>query len=149
MKTELERIKGMKSLKDYTAEIVTAHVSNNNVAVSDLSGLIEIVYLKLASLSGEGEQDEENASLTPATSKSASVRDDYVVCMACGERFLSLTKHLSTAHDMTPDDYRRAFNLKKEHPLVAPASTRARSAAAIKRGMGKKPRLGRQIKEGH
>ena len=139
MKAEHERIEGMKSLKDYTAEIVTAHVGNNNVAVLDLSDLIENVYLKLASLSGEGEQHEENASLTPATSKSASVRGDYVVCMVCGERFVSLTKHLSTGHDMTPDEYRSAFDLKKEHPLVAPASTRARSAAAIKRGLGKKP----------
>ena len=138
METQHERIEGMKSLKEYTAEIVTAHVGNNDVAVSDLSGLIETVYLKLASLSGEGELDGGIATLTPATSKSASVRDDYVVCMACGERFVSLKKHLSTAHDITPDEYRNAFDLKDGHPIVAPASTRARSAAAIKRGLGKK-----------
>ncbi len=59
-----------------TADIVSSHVANNTVAVSDLPGLIQNVYTALAKLSGAAES--EKARQDPAVSIRASVKPDFI-----------------------------------------------------------------------
>jgi predicted transcriptional regulator len=49
-----------------------------------------------------------------------------------------LKRHLSTDHDMTPDDYRARWNLPATYPVVAPDYAAKRKELALKIGLGRK-----------
>ena len=53
-------------------------------------------------------------------------------------QFKSLKRHLQTAHQLTPREYRDAFKLKSDYPLVAPAYAARRSDLAKSLGLGRK-----------
>src|SRR5690242_20169264 len=46
-----------------------------------------------------------------------SVHRDYVVCLDCGYRGKTLRRHISTRHGLSPDEYRRRWGLRSNHPL--------------------------------
>src|SRR3546814_1018365 len=89
---------------DLTADIVSAHVSNNSVAISDLPMLIQKVHESLSGLQKSAEAPPE--PLVPAVSIRSSVKPDYIVCLDDGKRLKMLRRHLMTHYGMTPDDYR-------------------------------------------
>src|SRR3546814_8071234 len=101
-----------------TADIVAAHVSNNSVAISDLSLLIGNVH---AALSGLGNQPAPEEKLVPAVSIRTSVKPDYIVCLEDGRKLKMLRRHLMTRYGMTPDDYRAKWGVPADYPMVAPA----------------------------
>ena len=123
-----------------TAEIVSAHVGNNTVAVSDVPSLIEQVYNTLSRLSPETE--EENTQ-EPAVSVRASVKPDYIVCLEDGKKLKMLKRHLMTHYSMTPDEYRQKWNLPADYPMVAPNYAKQRRELAKKIGLGTKRTRGR------
>ena len=51
-----------------------------------------------------------------------------------------LKRHLKTAYNMTPDQYRRRWGLGAEYPMVAPDYAKHRSSLAKKIGLGTRPR---------
>jgi predicted transcriptional regulator len=55
-----------------------------------------------------------------------------------------LKRHLKTAYNMTPEQYRERWNLPPDYPMVAPNYARHRSSLAKKIGLGTKPRSGRK-----
>ena len=61
-----------------------------------------------------------------------------------------LKRHLSTEHEMSPDEYRKRWDLGPDYPLVAPAYAETRRDLAKKIGLGRKPgqRRGRKKKAG-
>ena len=65
--------------------------------------------------------------------------DEELTCLCCGEKVKSLKRHLQTAHQLTPEGYIAAFDLKSDYPLVAPAYAAKRSALAKSFGLGRKP----------
>jgi predicted transcriptional regulator len=120
-----------------TSEIVAAHVSNNNVDVGEVPNLITNVY---GALSGLGEHGaEEEAAPEPAVSIRSSVKKDHIVCLECGKKMKMLKRHLSTDHDLTPEEYKARFNLSADYPLVAPDYAEKRRDLAKKIGLGRKP----------
>lgn len=121
-----------------TADIVAAHVSNNSVAISDLAILINNVH---AALSNLGEKPVEEAKPVPAVSIRASVKPDHIVCLEDGKKLKMLKRHLKTAYDMTPEDYRAKWDLPSDYPMVAPAYARKRQELAKKIGLGRKKRV--------
>ena len=48
-------------------------------------------------------------------------------------------RHLRTAYDMSPDDYRQKWGLSSDYPMVAPKYAAKRSELAKKIGLGRKP----------
>ncbi|MPR05636.1 MucR family transcriptional regulator [Microvirga tunisiensis] len=48
-----------------------------------------------------------------------TVFDDYIVSLIDGRRFQTLTRHLRSAHNMTPEDYRKRFGLPESYPMTA------------------------------
>ena len=50
----------------------------------------------------------------------------------------SLKRHLQTIHKLTPSEYRDAFKLKSDYPLVAPNYAARRSELAKSLGLGRK-----------
>jgi len=129
-----------ETLLALTADIVAAHVGNNNVPVGDLPGLIQKVH---DALSGLGTPSEpEPAPLTPAVSVRSSVKPDYIVCLEDGKKLKMLKRHLMTHYQMTPDQYRAKWKLPADYPMVAPNYANQRKALAIKIGLGRKPKTG-------
>ena len=138
-----EEINFHEDMMGLTAEIVSAHVGNNTVAVSDLSTLIEQVYTTLAKL---GPEAEEENNQEPAVSVRASVKPDYIVCLEDGKKLKMLKRHLMTHYNMTPDEYRRKWNLAADYPMVAPNYAKQRRELAKKIGLGTKRTRGRARK---
>src|SRR5262245_16293904 len=101
-----------------TTEIVSAHVANNAVVQNDVPELIQSVFNKLNELaSGE---EAASVELTPAVPIKKSVTDDYIVCLEDGKKLKMLKRHLMTAYNMTPEEYRAKWGLKPDYPMVAP-----------------------------
>lgn len=121
-----------------TSDIVAAHVSNNSIASSDLSSLIESVFGTLSSLGAEAAEPE--VELKPAVPIKKSITDDYVICLEDGKKLKMLKRHLKTAYDLSPEQYRAKWGLPHDYPMVAPNYARKRQQLAKKIGLGRKPK---------
>ena len=121
-----------------TSEIVSSHVSNNAVNQSDLTKMIETVFTTLESLSAPKEEPVEE--LKPAVPIKKSITDDYIICLEDGRKLKMLRRHLKTAYDMTPEDYRAKWGLKADYPMVAPNYSKKRKQLAKENGLGRKPK---------
>ena len=99
------------------------------------SDLITPVHRTIGPL-GQPSQPEEVR--TPAVSVRRSVHRDYVVCLDCGYRGKTLRRHISTRHGLSPDEYRRRWGLRSNHPLTAPVYSEHRSTMARARGLGRR-----------
>jgi predicted transcriptional regulator len=121
---------------ELAADIVSAYVSHNSVAASDLPGLINSVHKALQTVAAGGSQQEEPKALTPAVPIKKSVTPDFIICLEDGKKFKSLKRHLRTAYDMTPEDYRMKWSLPADYPMVAPNYAAARSNLAKQMGLG-------------
>ncbi|MBB4287570.1 MucR family transcriptional regulator [Roseospira goensis] len=120
-----------------TAQIVSAHVGNNSVAVTDLTTLIQDVHRSLANV-GQTEPQQERPQ--PAVPIKKSVTPDYIVCLEDGKKLKMLKRHLKTAYGMTPEEYRERWGLGPDYPMVAPNYAQHRSALAKKIGLGTRAR---------
>ena len=126
-----------KALIELTADIVSAHVSNNHVAVGDVAALVGQVHEALSKL-GRTTEEAPSQKKTPVVSARASVRPDYLVCLECGKKQKTLKRHLQTAHQLTPEQYRADYSLSKDYPMVAPDYSKRRSEMAHSIGLGRK-----------
>jgi predicted transcriptional regulator len=118
-----------------TAELVSAHLSNNRVEATALPGFIGLVYEKLRALS---EEPEARVDLVPAVPIRKSVTDDYIICLEDGKKLKMLKRHLMTAYGMTPEEYRTKWGLRSDYPMVAPNYAAKRQELAKKIGLGRK-----------
>ena len=121
-----------------TTEIVAAHVSNNTVAVADLPTLIGQVYQSLSTIGTGPAPVVERPQ--PAVSIKKSIHPDYIVCLEDGKKLKMLKRHLKTAYDMSPEEYRDRWGLPPEYPMVAPNYAKQRSKLAKEIGLGTRSR---------
>jgi predicted transcriptional regulator len=136
---------GGRELLELTAQIVAAHVSNNSVALPDVPSLIEQVHRTLAGLGNASAAPAPVAERPqPAVPVKKSVTDEFLICLEDGKKLKMLKRHLKTAYDMTPEQYRERWGLAADYPMVAPNYAKHRSSLAKKIGLGTKPRSGRQ-----
>ncbi|MEJ7933235.1 MucR family transcriptional regulator [Sphingobium sp. AN558] len=124
------------TLVTLTADIVSAHVSNNSVSVGDVSALISSVHAALTGLASPAEVPA--VVQEPAVSVRASVKPDYIVCLEDGKKLKMLKRYLMTTYQMTPADYRTKWNLPSDYPMVAPNYAAQRKELAHKIGLGRK-----------
>jgi predicted transcriptional regulator len=121
-----------------TSEIVSAHVSNNTVAVNDLPNLIEQVFKTLAAVGNATDPAADRP--TPAVTIRKSVTPDFIVCLEDGKKLKMLKRHLKTSYNMTPDEYRERWGLPADYPMVAPNYAKQRSKLAKAIGLGTQQR---------
>jgi predicted transcriptional regulator len=57
----------------------------------------------------------------PAVPIKKSITPNYLVCLEDGKKLKMLKRHLKTAYDMSPEDYRAKWGLNSDYPMVAPA----------------------------
>jgi len=127
-------------LLSLTSTIVAAHVSNNSVTPGDLPALIRDVYGTLAGVTTPAPVEREVDRPTPAVPVKKSITPDYLVCLEDGKKMKMLKRHLKTAYDMTPEEYREKWNLPADYPMVAPNYAKQRSKLAKEMGLGTRPR---------
>jgi predicted transcriptional regulator len=127
-----------ETLITLTADIVSAHVSNNSVAVNDLPALIQNVHQALTGLGAGGQEPEVKQE--PAVSIRSSVKPDYIVCLEDGKKLKMLKRHLMTHYQLTPEQYRQKWGLAADYPMVAPNYAEQRRSLAKKIGLGTKRR---------
>jgi predicted transcriptional regulator len=120
-----------------TAQIVSAHVSNNSISPDALTALIQEVY---RTLSGVGKEPAQPEKPQPAVPIKKSVFPDHIICLEDGKKLKMLKRHLKTAYNMSPEQYRERWGLAPDYPMVAPNYARHRSSLAKKIGLGTKPR---------
>ena len=124
-----------EQLMTFATEIVSAHISNNAIASDQLPTLIQQVFNTLATVEQKTAQPSRP---DPAVPIKQSARPDYIVCLECGKHFSMLKRHLTTDHQLTPQQYRMRWELPASYPLVAPNYGKVRSALAKKFGLGRK-----------
>ena len=122
---------------ELTAQIVSAHVSNNSVSPDVLSNLIQEVYRTLSNVGKEVVVPDKQQ---PAVPIKKSVFPDHIVCLEDGKKLKMLKRHLKTSYNMTPEQYRDKWQLPPDYPMVAPNYAKHRSTLAKKIGLGTKRR---------
>jgi predicted transcriptional regulator len=118
-----------------TAQIVSAHVAANDVSAIQLPGLIRDVHKALVTV---GQAPVEPIKAEPAVAVKKSVFADHIVCLDCGGSFKMLKRHISTDHQMTPEEYRIKWQLPPTYPMVAAEYAATRSNLAKASGLGRK-----------
>lgn len=127
------------------AEIVAAYVANNSIPALELPTLLKAIHGSLREMATPGSASVAAPVAPPAPPKPSvpinkTVTPDHIICLEDGQSFRSLKRHLGTAHQMTPQQYREKWGLPADYPMVAPNYAEARSAMAKKIGLGQRRR---------
>lgn len=129
-----------KLLLELTADIVSAYVMNNPVPAASLPGLIADINTAIRGLGGPAPLPEP-VELVPAVPIKKSITPDYLVSLEDGRKFKSLKRHLMANFGLTPDQYRKKWNLPPDYPMVAPKYAAVRSELAKSSGLGRLPKV--------
>lgn len=116
-------------------DIVVAQISSHSMGNNEVIHFIQTVYQTLSDLeSGVSETKQIPATQGPSVPIEDSVQDDYIICLEDGKKLKILKRYLKTNFNMTPEQYRRKWNLPSDYPMVAPAYAAQRSKLAKKLG---------------
>lgn len=132
---------------DLATQITIAWLGNPNTRASsdEVPAFLNRMLDAYRAMSGEQSASEQTAPESaqryePATTVRKSLASqDHIISMIDGKPYKTLRRHLST-HGLTPEDYRKRYNLKPDYPMVAPAYSEARRSMANKIGLGRKGR---------
>jgi len=113
------------------AKIVAAYVGHHQVAVAELPVLIRNVHAAVAS-PRKAAPTAKVRRRRPAVPVGRSVRQSYIVCLEDGQKFKTLKRHLRTAHNLSPEDYRAKWGLESGYPMVSQRYSAKRAALASK-----------------
>ena len=122
-------------LIEHTIGIVMSYVNKRNIVMID--DVVELMYEVYYYISNMEQPTYTKARALPAVPIEDSVHDDYIVCLEDGRKMKTLKKHLKTAYNMTPEEYKRKWGLASNYPMVAPEYANRRSCIAREIGLGK------------
>ncbi len=123
------------------AQILSSYLSNNTVTPADLPSVIESVKRSFSAAPesrATPASDSDSKTWDAAVPVKKSISPEAITCLICGGKFKSLKRHLQSAHQLTPREYREGFKLKNDYPIVAPAYAARRSDLAKSLGLGRK-----------
>ncbi|SDL95941.1 Predicted transcriptional regulator [Maricaulis salignorans] len=118
-----------------TTDVVASYLSHNSMPADNVPELIRSVHTAMKEVSGVELKQETKSK--PAVPVAKSISDDYIVCLEDGKKLKMLKRYLRSQYNMSPDDYRRKWNLPSDYPMVAPAYSRKRSQFAKDIGLGR------------
>jgi predicted transcriptional regulator len=137
MRLKMEQERPIAGVLESTTAIVSAYITNNEVGAEGLDPLIRRVYATLNSLAVSPAAEAKFAA-QPAIAIQRSITPDYLVCLEDGKKFKSLKRHLRSHYNLSPEEYRKKWELPHDYPMVAPNYAEARSRLAKKMGLGKR-----------
>jgi len=129
--SEVEVKDTTSNLVPLTVQIVSAFVKRNQVAANELQGVIQGVFRAL-----ESTRQLAGPVVVPAVPIKKSVQPSAITCLDCGKKFTAVRRHLLKAHGLTPDEYRKKWDLAPNYLLVAPEYSKVRSRMAKEIGLG-------------
>ncbi len=121
---------------DMTVGLVSSYVSRNQVPMSELATLISTFHNALTDAAAG---TPATADKKPAVTIKKSIGDDYIICLEDGKKLTMLKRYLRSQYNMSPEEYRKKWDLPHDYPMVAPAYARLRSAFAKRIGLGRVP----------
>lgn len=127
-----------EELLKLTSQIISSYVSHNTVKADDLSSLMDTVFKTLSNMNGDASAIVDRPQ--PAVPIKKSVMPDYIVCLEDGKKLKMLKRHLKTAYNMSPEEYRERWGLPADYPMVAPNYAKQRSRLAKDIGLGTRGR---------
>ena len=117
----------MATLLEMATEIVSAHACNTTMTKDELIAEIASVYQALAALEkGETVGAEQAEEVKPTISARKSIGKNAITCLICGKSMKTLTRHLKTAHDLKPGQYRKQFGIPSSQSLAAKSYSESR-----------------------
>jgi predicted transcriptional regulator len=127
---------GNSDILEMTAEIVSSYVNANEIRAENLSDLIRSIHKSLITLSSD---DFEKPIDKPkaAISLAKSITDDFIICLEDGKKLKMLKRYLRSKYNLSPEEYRRRWNLPADYPMVAPNYAKRRSEFARQIGLGR------------
>jgi predicted transcriptional regulator len=108
--------------------IITSYVNKNQMTSEELLSVITDVCQCIGGLSGTSSFSPKEAPVIPSVDPKESIFEDYIICLEDGRRYKTLKRALMSRFGLTPDAYRRKWNLPADYPMVAPASAKKMSA---------------------
>ena len=126
-------------LTSLVTEVVAAYVSRNPMESSEIPALVQMIHRSLGALSS-GKSYLLTSRSEPAVAVENSIHPDYIICLEDGRKLKMLKRHLKTAYNMTPEQYRERWNLPTKYPMVAPNYAKRRSSIAKDIGLGTHPK---------
>jgi len=123
------------ALTSLVTEIVAAYISNNTMKPAEIPTFVQLVHRSLGALHS-GQSFLLSGRSEPAVSIEESIHPDYIVCLEDGRKLKMLKRHLKTAYNMTPEQYRERWKLPANYPMVAPNYAKRRRSIAKSIGLG-------------
>ena len=130
----------MPTATELAAEIVSAHASSTPMSKDELIAELQQVHAALSAMekgetipTAEEQVVDEDA---PAITKRKAFGKKQIFCMVCGKGFTTLKRHLTTAHEMTPKEYREKFGIPAGTTLAAKDYVASRRQMAIDKDLG-------------
>jgi predicted transcriptional regulator len=127
------------TLTHLVAQVVAAYVSNNKIEMTEIPNLVQQVHNSFMRLGVTAASTTSNRP-EPAIPIKKSIMPEYIVCLEDGKKLKMLKRHLKTAYNMTPEQYRERWNLPADYPMTAPNYAKQRSQLALDNGLGTKGR---------
>ena len=130
----------MATITELASEIVLAHASNTSMTKEELIAELKEVHATLTALE-KGEAvpgpvtEEEPEAAAPAITKRKAFGKKQIFCMVCGKGFTTLKRHLGTAHDLTPKEYRKQFGITAGTTLASKDYSESRRQMAIDKNL--------------
>ncbi len=129
----LEKSVERSELLTLTSDIVAAYTANNALPGAGLPELLGTVFHALSDLGAHPEPEQ-----IPAVSIKKSVTKKFIICLECGKEQKMIKRHLHTAHNTSPVEYRAKWGLAHDYPMVSPVYSVLRRKLAKEIGLGHK-----------
>jgi predicted transcriptional regulator len=136
----------MATLLELAASIVESHASTTAMTTEELLKEINLVYNSLKNLEAGVTVPAAEENVPTITAKQ-SIKPNEVICLICGKGGMkTLARHLNTAHDMKPGEYKRQFGIPSKQPLTAKKFSEARRKTAQDRGLADNLAKAREVR---
>jgi predicted transcriptional regulator len=132
---------------EMAAEIVAAHASTTTMSSEELIAELQKVHAALQSLEAGKEVVVPGEEVKPVITVKEAFKKNEVICLVCGKGgFKTLTRHLNSAHNIKPKEYKKQFGIPSKQPLSAKSLTDARRKVAQDRGLANNLAKARQVR---
>ncbi len=136
----------MATLVEIAAELVASHAKSTPMTSDELIAEISKVHSALKNLEA-GQAGEVAEEAKPTLTLKEAFKKNEVVCLLCGKGgFKTLSRHLSTAHDMKPGAYKKRFGIPSKQSLSAKSYSESRRKMAQDRGLADNLAKAREVR---
>ncbi|THB70911.1 MAG: transcriptional regulator [Desulfovibrio sp.] len=105
-------------------EIVKAQAGVRIMAEDEIISMVQKLAGNIQQMAEGG--GVEATVQEPAVDPKKAIKEKSVVCLECGKTFKIITKKHLAKHDLTADEYREKWGMKKGTPLVCKSLQRER-----------------------